>query len=174
MTDAAIAPTPETAIKPPRYLKRAVIVALFVALTGPLIGALTLLVFVFGRIIAGMSYDALAMPNIADLSQVVLVVSMFAYLLAGWSAVLSGAVLGVRTYTHGTFGYLFALGVAVVATIFGTASLDLILGRTDQSFVGMAIFFTPFSLVAAATGRWLLGRFGVLPARAAASAEAAR
>lgn len=163
MTDAAAAPTPGHAAQPPRYLKRALLVALFVALTGPLIGALTLLVLVFGRIVAGMSYDALAMPNVADLSQVVLVVSMFAYVLAGWSAVLAGLLLGVRTYTHGTFGYLFALGAAVVATIFGTASIDLFLGRTDHSFVGMAIFFTPFSLVAAAAGRWLLGYFGVLP-----------
>lgn len=163
MTDIATDPMTGGDVKPPRYLKRALLVALFVALTGPLIGAITLLVFVFGRIVAGIGYEASSMPSVADLSQVVLVVSMFAYVLAGWSAVLAGLMLGVRTYTHGTFGYLFALGVAVVATIFGTASIDFFLGRTDQSFVGMAIFFTPFSLVAAAAGRWLLGRSGVLP-----------
>jgi FtsH-binding integral membrane protein len=90
-------------------------------------------------------------------------------MLAGWSAFLAGVLLGWWTYVHGTFGYGIAMLVAIVATVLGTASLDLILGRSDQSFVGMALFFTPFSIVAASFGRWVLGRFGVLPLSPGAS-----
>lgn len=159
MTATDAEPVPPSA----RYPRRAILVALFVALTGPLVGALTLLILVFGRIVAGLNYEDGVMPSVADLAQVVLVVSMFAYLLAGWSAVLAGAMLGWRTYTHGTFGYLFAMGAAIVATVVGTASLDLMVGQPDQSFIGMALFFTPFSVVAALAGRWLMARIGILP-----------
>ncbi len=153
----------DASVEKPRFAGRAIVVAAFTALTGPLIGALTLLVVVFGLIIADMRFEDIKVPDFADLSKVVLVVVLYAYLLAGSSAILAGVMLGWRTYTHGMFGYGFTVVVAAIATVVGTVSLDLILGRSDQSFIGMALFFTPLSMVAAGVGRWMLGRFGVLP-----------
>lgn len=146
-----------------RYPRRAILVALFVALTGPLLGVLTLLAFVLAHTIAGMNYEDIAMPNAGDVTQVVLFFSMFAYVFAGFSAVAAGVLLGWRTYTHGTFGYLFAMAIAAIATLVGTASLDMMVGQPERSFFGMAIFFTPFSIVAAVIGRWLMAIIGILP-----------
>lgn len=154
---------------PSRYPRRAIFVALFVTLTGPLLGVLTLLAFVLARTIASMSHEDFAMPSVSDLMQVVMFFALFAYVFAGFAALVAGALLGWRTYTHGTFGYLFAMGVAVAATIVGTASLELMVGQPEQSFIGMAIFFTPFSLIAAVVGRWLMARIGILPTSATTS-----
>lgn len=132
MTETTTDQTPAGPAAPLRFPRRAMLVAGFVTLMGPLIGALTLLIFVFGRIIAGTRFEDLAVPHFADVAQVVLVVGMFAYLLAGWSAFLAGVLLGWWIYVHGTFGYGVAMLVAVVATVIGTASLDLIIGRSDQ------------------------------------------
>ncbi|MBR2536763.1 MAG: hypothetical protein IKE66_11900 [Hyphomicrobium sp.] len=153
----------ESTMTTQRYPGSAILVALFVALTGPLIGVLTLLAFVLARTIARMNYEDIAMPNAGDLAQVVLFFSMFAYVFAGFAALVAGVLLGWRTYTHGTFGYLFAMAIAALATFVGTASLDMMVGQPERSFFGMAIFFTPFSLVAAAIGRWLMVAIGILP-----------
>ena len=154
---------------PARHPRRAVLVALFVALTGPLIGVLTLLTFVLARTIAGMSYADFAMPSVSDVTQVIVFFSLFAYVFAGFSAIIAGLGLGWRTYTHGTFSYLFAMVVAVIATLIGTASLELMVGRPDQAFIGMTIFFTPLSIVAAVFGRWLMLKIGILPSIATTS-----
>lgn len=157
VTDVSSAPAPQ------RYPRRAILVALFVALAGPLIGVLTLLTLVLANTIAGMNYEDIALPDAGDLAQVVLFFSMFAYVFAGFSAVAAGVLLGWRTYTHGTFGYLFAMAVAAVATLVGTASLEFIVGRPDQAFFGMTIFFAPLSIAAAVIGRWLMAKIGILP-----------
>lgn len=146
-----------------RYPRRAILVALFVALAGPLLGVLTLLTLVLANTIAGMNYEDIALPNAGDLAQVVLFFSMFAYVFAGFSAVAAGVLLGWRTYTHGTFGYLFAIAIAAVATLVGTASLDMMVGQPERSFFGMAMFFTPLSAAAAVIGRWLMAIIGILP-----------
>lgn len=146
-----------------RYPRRAILVALFVALAGPLLGVLTLLMLVLANTIAGMNYEDIAWPNAGDLAQVVLFFSMFAYVFAGFSAVAAGVLLGWRTYTHGTFGYLFAIAIAAVATLVGTASLDMMVGQPERSFFGMAMFFTPLSAAAAVIGRWLMAIIGILP-----------
>lgn len=154
---------------PERHARRALLVALFVALTGPLIGVLAMLTLVLARTVAGLGYDEIKMPNIADVSQVILFFSLFAYVFAGWSAIIAGALLGWRTYTHGTFGYLFAIAVAVAATFIGTATLNFLVDQQGQSFLGMAMFLTPFSIVAAIAGRWILRRIGILPTNASTS-----
>lgn len=152
-----------------RYPRRAILVALFVALTGPLIGVLTLLTFVLARTIAGMSYDELSVPSISDMAQVVIFFALFAYVFAGLAAIIAGVLLGWRTYTDGGFGYLFAMAIAVFATLVGTASLELMVGRPDQAFIGMTIFFAPLSVAAAVIGRWLMVKIGILPTNATPS-----
>lgn len=155
--------------QPARYPRRAIFVALFVALTGPLLGTLTLLSFTLARTVAGMSYADFSMPSAADIMQVVLFFALFAYVFAGFAAIVAGLLLGWRTYTHGTFGYVYAMFVAIAATFVGTASLDLLVGQPERSFIGMAIFFTPISLAAAIVGRWLMVKIGILPTSAATS-----
>lgn len=153
----------------PRYPRRAILVALFVALTGPLIGVLTLLTFVLARTVAGMSYQEMVVPSLSDMAQVIMFFALFAYVFAGLAAIIAGVLLGWRTYTHGTFGYPLAMAIAVVATLVGTASLELMVGRPDQAFIGMTIFFTPLSVAAAVIGRWLMAKIGILPTTVPAS-----
>lgn len=157
VTDTSSAPAPQ------RYPRRAILVALFVALTGPLIGVLTLLTFVLARTVAGMSYDELSVPSISDMAQVIMFFALFAYVFAGLAATVAGVLMGWRTYTNGTFGYRFAMVTAMLATLVGTASLEFIVGRPDQAFIGMTIFFTPLSVAAAVIGRWLMVKIGILP-----------
>lgn len=164
MTEADVEPP-----SPERHPRRALIVAVFVALTGPLIGVLTLLAFTLARTIANIDYDDTSLPSLVDMVQVVLFFSLFAYVFAGSSSIVAGVLLGVRTYTHGTFGYPFALGVAVVSTVVGTALLELVVGQPSQTFIGTAIFFTPFSIVSAVVGRWLMAKIGILSTTVATS-----
>ncbi len=152
-----------TAPGPERYCGRALKVAAFVALVGPLLGAAFISAIIMWRAIAEAALDPTSWSAVRDAGSVVMLVVVFAYILAVVPSVLTAAVLGWRAYTHGTFAYGMALAVAGIATFAGTAVFDLLIHEPDKSFLGLAMFLLPFALLSAVLGRWLMARLGILP-----------
>lgn len=137
---------------------RSVAVAAFVALTGPPVGSLGVLLVMAARSFLGDT-DSNGSIGLVELFNAVAIFALFGYVLGGLPAVLSAAWLGLRTYRNGGFGYGEAVLTAIAATVcFAT----LFLARNDwDPFLG-ALSLVVLTVPSALVVRRLLGRTGWL------------
>ena len=105
--------------------------------------------------------------NLLEEGQLLLTVSLFAYIVGGIPAIMGGTGAAVLIRRHGTLSYRAAalLGLGSGA-LFG---LILSLGSTPRSgdetssMVSTVVFLAIFSLISALVCRWLLPRFRIIP-----------
>jgi hypothetical protein len=147
------------------HCRRAVTVAVLIVLLGQLIGASIMSAIIISREIAMVALDGMPWRRMTDTGSLVLFIIGFAYIPAAVPCVLTAAVLGWRTFTHGTFGYGMAAAVAALATFAGLAVFELMVSDANGSFVGFATSLLPFALLSALIGRWLMAKFEILPQR---------
>lgn len=151
--------------------RRAVRVALFAAVGGPLIGAAVYLALLLASSAlqlgeASLRESAVAVGNIA------LLVVVFAYAIGGLPALAAGVWLAWRTARRGGVGY----GEAALAGALSALLLPLWMRLTGETsgFVGQWLLVGPVAIVAALIGRYLLGRLGWVGPPAPPRLDAAR
>ena len=159
-----------------RWPLRGFLVAVFIFAVAPPLGALLLAVaMVIWLGFAPTSGQELQAADIfrelQSYASVMVLMVMFSHLFGGWQAALAAVWLGMRTFWRGTFGYVEALLVALLASFLWTlrfGSLDALMawptaGAGEASAGGSHLTLMAVSVAAALVCRWLLRVVRILP-----------
>lgn len=147
-----------------RYQIRGLLAALAIAVLGPPIIALAVVLAIF--IPMTLSAQALAGPHWREFPSFMLLAVIYSYVLGGAQAVLSGLWCGARVWRSGTFSYGGAAVIAFLACLVMIAPLQI---SRWGNFVGAYVWVIALAVLASAGLRWGLGAAGVLVARRSAS-----
>lgn len=148
-------------MRPKGRALRALGVALFYALIGPLAGGAPIILLAAGNAAA---------TDADKLGNSIAVLIGFTYLFGGAAALITGLWLGLRTWRRGTFGYGRAAVVGLVASLLSGIVFALAVstpesGPSDASRGGggaMGVFLVPFAVISALLCRWLVGKLGLI------------
>lgn len=147
-----------------RHLPKGLAVFLFVALTGPAIGAAIFSVFTVPTLVMSnfQKFDGV-LPLFAEVGQTVLVLVVFAYLFGAVPALFCGALLGLWM----AFGRSFSFVGATVLGVLSATALPIVImiadGRLDLGLLasGATLFLALFGGVSAVIGVALMRRLGL-------------
>lgn len=143
--------------------RRALKTAAFIAVVGPLMGTLVVLLIPFASTALQATAETFSLSGLSEIAGLLLFVGLFGYVFGGLPALTAAAILGRIVWRHGTFGYGMAMLVGALSGLVGGLLLTYATQSESGFSPGFAVFPIPFSAASAMICRWLMGFFGVLP-----------
>jgi hypothetical protein len=143
-----------------RFVKRAVLVFIFIVVSAPPLGGVPLSI-AFG--VAKAVQANAAIDAVGEFLGALIVVSLFSYLFGAVQALVCGAWLAWVTYLRGGFSYRIALSASLLVSVLAVAVLSFEWSpRTTVEYVRLATALVFCGICSAVACRWVLGRCRVL------------
>lgn len=157
--------TPEAAWSPGDH-RRALKVFAFIALVGPLLGAITYMIPFVGNVVYTSLTDQQAMDDgitgfLKTLFGMLILVTVFGYALGAFAALLCAIVAAIVVYRYGDIRFWQMIAIGIVAGIVGGLLMGMTIAIGDGTEAGgFSLSLVVPSIVAAALGWFLMRKFG--------------